>query len=100
MSQDIRPRLSAVSNALPAALVVWKLGSRLMGQAGHNPMARRWARLGAVAAAVAGLSAILVGIANSLPAGDRSLSLDQRLDESLEESFPASDPPSVTRPGA
>jgi hypothetical protein len=98
---DRRSRLSAASAALPAALVVWRLGTRLLGQAGNNPNARRWARIGAAAAALAGLSVILVGVSGS--ADPRRLStreLDDRLESELEDSFPASDAPAITRPGA
>jgi hypothetical protein len=94
-----RSRFSAASAALPAALVVWRLGSRLLGQAGSDPTARRWARIGAAAAALAGLSAIAVGIAGSRYQSRTMRQLDNRLENELEDSFPASDPPAVTQPG-
>ena len=100
MTNEIaRPQFAAVSEALPAAMVVWKLGSRLIAQAGDNPSARKWARIGAAALGLAGVAVILVGIANSFPAQPTGAQLNNRLEDELEDSFPASDPPAITRSG-
>ena len=99
MTTGSRSRLSAVGETLPAALVVWKLGNRLLAQAGNNPAAQRWARIGAAAAGIAGLAAILVAVANTAAAGAQVRHDDQRLEDALEDSFPASDPPAITRSG-
>jgi hypothetical protein len=96
MTSEGRPRFAAVSGAVPVAVLVWKIGTRLLGQAGANPSAARWARIGAAAAAITGLAAILVGIANSTLDG-ASVSADERLDDELRDTFPASDAPAVTR---
>ncbi len=66
MDNELSPGFAAVGQALPSAVVMWKLGARLMSQAGPNPAAQRWARIGAVAAGVVGIAAILVGISNSM----------------------------------
>jgi hypothetical protein len=88
-----------VGETLPAALVVWKLGNRLLSQAGPTRSAQRWARIGAAAAGLAGLSAILVAISNSAAVADQARHDDRRLEDELEDSFPASDPPAITRSG-
>jgi hypothetical protein len=92
-------RFTAVSHALPSALVIWRLGSRLLSQAGANPSARRWARIGATAAAVSAIAAIAVQVVSSAsPAPKDNRDLNDRLEHELEDTFPASDPPAVTRP--
>jgi hypothetical protein len=98
MTNDSRPRFAAVGDALPAALLVWKLGTRLVTQAGNNPAARRWAQIGAAAAGLVGLATVLVAVANTV-AAPTAARLDQRLEDELADSFPASDPPAVTRAG-
>lgn len=87
---------AALTGALPSVLVVWKLGKRLLEQTHGNPTARRWARIGAAAAGVAGVAAIVVNLA---PRSSARAQLDERLERELEDSFPASDPPAVTQPG-
>lgn len=96
MTAMARRRVSAVGETLPSAIVVWKLGSRLLQTAGNNPTAQRWARIGAVAAGVVGVAAVLTAISSALDDHDAERT-DQRLDDELEDSFPASDPPAVTR---
>jgi hypothetical protein len=90
-------RFAPVREVIPSAFLVWRLGSHLVRQAGTNPAALRWARIGAAASALAGVAAILVGIANSQHAGRGAD--DKRLEQELEDTFPASDPPAVTRAG-
>lgn len=99
MTPHVPSRLLAVRETLPAAIVVWKLGNRLLDQAGTNPAALRWARIGAAASAVVGMAAILVAIAKSASAAHEADAQDQRLETELEDSFPASDPPAITRAG-
>ena len=84
MKNDRRPRFAAVGEALPAAFLVWKVGTRLVQQAGNNPFARRWARIGAVAAGIAGVAAILVGVGNTLNQTRGARHLEQRLDDTAK----------------
>jgi hypothetical protein len=115
MDNAMRPRYAGVSEALPAALMVWRVGQRLLAKAERHPAARTWARVGVAGALLVGLSALAVGLLSSLETPDAAGALpgtgrdrdtrsgmdspDVRLDEELEESFPASDAPAVTRAG-
>lgn len=101
MDNQMRPRYAGVSEALPGVLMVWKLGQRLLAKAEHNPAARTWARVGVAGAVLVGAAALAVGLLASLDAALPAPSAEEsdRLDEALEESFPASDAPAVTRAG-
>jgi hypothetical protein len=98
MTQTDRPRFAAISEAVPAALLIWRLGSRLLAQAGENRAARRWAHLGAGAAGVTALAVMFVGVIVSLREGQAAdRHLEERLEDELTDSFPASDAPAITR---
>ena len=93
-----RTRFAAVGATLPAAMLAWRAGNLLVAQARGNPAARRWARIGTIAAGLAGVTAVLAAIAGTMRSTRRNQGrLDGRLDAELEDSFPASDAPAVTR---
>jgi hypothetical protein len=100
MSIQTRSAYADVGSALPGALLVWRLGTGLLNRAEDHPAARRWARIGAAAAWVAGIAALAVALSNAVSRNARlaqQAETDDRLDEELMESFPASDPPAMTR---
>jgi hypothetical protein len=85
--------LSAISTArraVPAGIALWRLANRVLGP--------RWAK---VALAAVGVAALVAYSSNgrqrqlSEPASPRDT--DDRLDDELSDSFPASDPLTVTR---
>jgi hypothetical protein len=98
MLNELQPRYAAVSQAIPTALVVWKMGTRLMAAAQKNPAARTWARIGLAGAALVAVAVVGVGLADRRQQAV-SAEQDERLDEELMDSFPASDAPAMTRAG-
>lgn len=92
-------RMAAIGEVLPAAMLMWKVGNRLLSQTGRNPVARRWARVGAACAGLAGVAAVLSAVANTDVGPNHEARLSDRLQDELEDSFPASDPPAITRSG-
>ena len=86
--------LSTGQQALPAGLALWRLANRILGP--------RWAKVTVAAAAVAAVVAYSRGrpqrsttSRNEDPVAPRGT--DDRLDDELSDSFPASDPLTVTR---
>lgn len=90
--------LSAITTArqaVPAGMAVWRLANRVLGP--------RWAKIALAAAGVAALVALSNGrqrqATTRVSDNDRlaSRDTDDRLDDELDDSFPASDPLTVTR---
>lgn len=86
--------LSTAQRALPAGLALWRLANRILGP--------RWARVAVAALGVAAVVAYSNGrprrttaLRNEGPIAPRDT--DDRLDDELSDSFPASDPLTVTR---
>ena len=101
MLNKLQTTCAAIGATLPAAMLAWRAGNLLVAQARGNPAARRWARIGTIAAGLAGVTAVLAAIAGTTRSTRRNQGrLDGRLDAELEDSFPASDAPSVTRSSA
>ena len=88
--------LSAISTArqaVPAGIALWRLANRVLGPS--------WAKVALAAAGVAALVAYSnrgrrqSSLAYHQPPSPRDT--DERLDDELSDSFPASDPLTVTR---
>lgn len=91
-------RLGVMSGALPAAVALWQAATRLRTSTNHRAGARKWVRVAITGLGVAGLAALAASTVgrDAFRRGRTERDENERLDEALIATFPASDPPAIT----